>query len=64
MLAIVLYACHALELLLVAAVLLSPPLRAPAKSVIAWAPLIMAIGLPVTLRVLKLRWAELKVKAK
>jgi len=24
----------------------------------------MAIGLPVTLRILKLRWAELKVKAK
>jgi hypothetical protein len=63
-LAVLLYAAHTLELLLVAAVLLSPPLRAPVKSVVAWAPLIVVLGVPVTLTVLKLRWAELKAKAK
>jgi hypothetical protein len=64
LLAMVLFGAHLLELLLAAAVLLSPPLRAPASSILAWAPLVMILGFPVTAKVLKLRWVELKVKNK
>mmetsp|Transcript_9064 Transcript_9064/g.27632 ORF Transcript_9064/g.27632 Transcript_9064/m.27632 type:complete len:99 (+) Transcript_9064:162-458(+) len=63
-LALILYSLHALEVFIAAAVLLTPPLRAPVSTVFAWAPLIMAIGFPITLKVWQLRWAELKAKAR
>jgi len=61
--ALLLYGAHAAELLFAAAILLSPPLRAPVSSVLAWSPFIMAIGFPVTMKVVQLRSAELKAKA-
>ena len=57
-----LLAAHCLEAALATAVLLSPPLSAPLSAVLAWAPLVLVVGFPVTSKVLKLRSAEVRAK--